>query len=81
MRARWRVLWGPTFASLLGTMFASEASPVPARSPPIDRFTVADARSVRHCHTIRTRTYCHKSGALPVNWPPLTNSEVPGRLG
>lgn len=32
----------------------------------------ADRQTHRHCHTFRTRHYCHSSGALPVTWPPLS---------
>jgi len=37
-------------------------------------FELADARRQRHCHTIGTRTYCHKADTLPVNWPPQSTT-------
>lgn len=43
------------------------------------RIVVADAHEYRHCHNLRRRTYCHKKGRLPQNWPP--NSNTPHREG
>jgi hypothetical protein len=37
-------------------------------------FVIADARTYRHCHNAPTRTYCHKKDALPMNWPPFSDS-------
>jgi predicted lipoprotein with Yx(FWY)xxD motif len=45
------------------------------------KILVADHQSQRHCHTIRTRMYCHSNGALPVNWPPLTTTPRHGQNG
>lgn len=33
-----------------------------------------DKHTYRHCHNIHTRTYCHKSDRLPINWPPLSDT-------
>lgn len=38
-----------------------------------DRLVVADARSVRHCHNVHRRVYCHKADRLPMNWPPFSD--------
>jgi hypothetical protein len=38
---------------------------------------LADAHSYRHCHNLPKRTYCHKKGPLPQNWPPLSNTPHP----
>jgi len=40
---------------------------------------VADAHPNRHCHNLSKRTYCHKEGRLPQNWPP--NTETPHNSG
>ncbi|WP_290996194.1 hypothetical protein [Hyphomicrobium sp.] len=39
---------------------------------------VADAHPFLHCHTIFTRTYCHKKDRLPENWPPHTDTPHSG---
>lgn len=35
---------------------------------------LVDKHTYRHCHNIHTRTYCHKSDRLPINWPPLSDT-------
>lgn len=48
----------------------------PAQAQPKEfGFVVADARAYRHCHNAPTRTYCHKKGALPMNWPPFSDRD------
>lgn len=67
---------------LIGTSGASvSASPLNdialAEAVGQRRIVVADAHEYRHCHNLRRRTYCHKKGRLPQNWPP--NSNTPHR--
>lgn len=66
-----------------GALSVARASIVETLSeaPAPDKLTrLADARSYRHCHNIHTRVYCHKGDRLPVNWPPLSDTQSRQRV-
>lgn len=74
-----------TIVIAIGTLMTGDASARSiadtATTAPKANIVVADHQSQRHCHTIRTRVYCHSSGPLPVNWPPLTMTPRQGKKG
>ncbi len=61
----------PASAGLYTGMRAADAA------PQANLLLLADGRSYLHCHNMPRRMRCHKTGRLPVNWPP--NTDTPGR--
>jgi len=70
----WPLLAAPGVSASIGT------SPEPER-PGLRtaNMILADAHTYRHCHNLSRRTYCHREGRLPQNWPPNSNTPHRGK--
>jgi hypothetical protein len=62
----------PAIATAAPVMPAKELLRVPAERvvAPVE---LADARDYRHCHSVHTRVYCHKSDRLPMTSKPFSD--------